>query len=105
MSSTIQIRVDDDLRAKSDSLFKKLGTDTTNAIRMFLVQAVEMNGFPFEIKIGSRNPYAPMDEEALISKLEASRNHADQGLVREADDMIRNMRNRATKNTQKKRQP
>lgn len=32
MSSTIQIRVDDELKMKSDQLFKDLGTDTTTAI-------------------------------------------------------------------------
>lgn len=47
MSSTIQIRVDDELKMKSDQLFKDLGTDTTTAIRMFLTQAVANNGFPF----------------------------------------------------------
>ena len=49
MASTIQIRVDDDLKSKSDQLFKDLGTDTTSAIRMFLTQAVAYNGFPFVI--------------------------------------------------------
>ena len=33
MSSTIQIRVDDDLKTKADELFRELGTDTTSAIR------------------------------------------------------------------------
>ena len=47
MSSTIQVRVDDDLKIKSDNLFRELGTDTTTAIRMFLTQAVANNGFPF----------------------------------------------------------
>ena len=45
MASTIQIRVDDDLKSKSDQLFKDLGTDTKSAIRMFLTQAVAYNGF------------------------------------------------------------
>lgn len=40
MASTIQVRVDDELKRKSDSLFKDLGTDTTTAIRIFLTQAV-----------------------------------------------------------------
>ncbi|HCR69627.1 MAG TPA: type II toxin-antitoxin system antitoxin, RelB/DinJ family, partial [Erysipelotrichaceae bacterium] len=34
--STIQVRVDDDLKSKADALFKELGIDTTSAIRMFL---------------------------------------------------------------------
>ena len=29
---------------KSDQLFKELGTDTTTAIRMFLTQAIAVNG-------------------------------------------------------------
>ena len=64
MASTIQVRVEDELKSKSDALFKDLGTDTTTAIRMFLTQAVATNGFPSEIKrqIGS-NPYAPMAEK------------------------------------------
>ncbi len=37
MASTIQVRVDDDLKRKSDMLFKDLGTDTTTAIRMYVV--------------------------------------------------------------------
>ena len=50
MSSTIQVRVDDDLKTRSDKLFKDLGTDTTTAIRIFLTQSLAANGFPFEIK-------------------------------------------------------
>ena len=33
---TIQVRIDDELKRKSDNLFHDLGTDTTTAIRMFL---------------------------------------------------------------------
>ena len=65
MASTIQIRVDDDLKNKSDQLFKDLGTDTTSAIRMFLTQAVAYNGFPFEIKRTVHNPYTSMTEECI----------------------------------------
>ena len=70
MASTIQIRVDDDLKNKSDQLFKDLGTDTTSAIRMFLTQAVAHNGFPFEIKRTVHNPYTSMteDEKWKLSK-------------------------------------
>ncbi|MCR5628903.1 type II toxin-antitoxin system RelB/DinJ family antitoxin [Eubacterium sp.] len=57
MSSTIQVRVDDELKKKSDLLFKQLGTDTTSAIRIFLTQAVANDGFPFEIKKVKANPY------------------------------------------------
>ena len=92
MASTIQVRVDDDLKKKSDNLFKELGTDTTTAIRMFLTQAVAHNGFPFDIKRISENPYLPLSEEQLLQKLELSRKHAEQGQYRNADDVISDMR-------------
>ena len=94
MASTIQVRVDDDLKMKADKLFKDLGTDMTTAIRMFLTQAVSNNGFPFEIKrnVTGYNPYTPMTEEEMLMKLETSRKHADQGKYRNANDAVSNMR-------------
>lgn len=66
MASTIQLRVDDDLKIKSDELFKDLGTDTTTAIRMFLTQAIAVNGFPFEIKRVSSSPFEALSEKELL---------------------------------------
>lgn len=87
MASTIQVRVDDDLKIKSDSLFRDLGTDTTTAIRMFLTQAVAVNGFPFDIKrhTAEANPYAPMTGEEILTKLKESR---EKGKYRDAVDVI-----------------
>ncbi|MCC8061595.1 MAG: type II toxin-antitoxin system RelB/DinJ family antitoxin [Clostridiales bacterium] len=94
MASTIQIRVDDDLKKKSDRLFKDLGTDTTSAIRIFLTQAVAANGFPFEIR---RNPvdmnlYAAMSEEEMLERLSVAREHSAQGKQREAKLVISDIR-------------
>ena len=94
MSSTIQVRVDDDLKAKSDALFKDLGTDTTTAIRMFLTQALAVNGFPFEIKRVNVNPYETLAEYEMLDKLEKSRKHAAQGMYKEAAEVSRDMRAR-----------
>ena len=68
------------------------GTDTTSAVRIFLTQAVANNGFPFEIKKASTNPYTAMSEDEILQKLEKSRQHADQGMYRDADDVIADMR-------------
>lgn len=90
MASTIQVRVEDDLKAKSDSLFRDLGTDTTTAIRMFLTQAVATNGFPFEIKRHTAsNPYTPMSEEDMLEKLKKSR---EQENYRGAEEVVSDMR-------------
>ncbi len=92
MTSTIQVRVDDDLKKKSDQLFKDLGTDTTSAIRIFLTQAVANNGFPFEIKRNVPNPYRGMSEDEILEKLERSRKSAAQGNYRSADAVVSDMR-------------
>lgn len=92
MSSTIQVRVDDDLKVKSDELFKDLGTDTTTAIRMFLTQALAVNGFPFEIKRASVNPYEALSEVEILDKLEKSRESATLGKYRDATEVSRDMR-------------
>lgn len=95
MASTIQVRVDDELKRKSDMLFRDLGTDTTSAIRMFLTQAVANNGFPFEIRKNSKvgcNPYEAMTEEELLKKLEHSRQHCEEGRCREADKVVSDLR-------------
>ena len=92
MASTIQVRVDDELKSKSDQLFKDLGTDTTTAIRMFLTQAVANNGFPFEIKRGNANPYKALSEDELLEKLKKSREHVEQGYYHKATDVSHDLR-------------
>lgn len=92
MASTIQVRVDDDLKVKSDALFKDLGTDTTTAIRMFLTQALAVNGFPFEIKRASVSPYDALTEQEILDKLEKAREHAGQGMYKDPAEISRDMR-------------
>ena len=57
MASTIQLRVDDELKIKSDELFTDLGTDTT-----------------------TNSPFEALVEKELLDKLSKSREHAEQGL-------------------------
>jgi len=44
---TIQTRVNDDLKIKADALFKDMGLTTTDAVRMFLMQCVNLGQLPF----------------------------------------------------------
>ena len=92
MSSTIQLRVEDELKKQSDKLFKEVGTDTTTAIRMFLTKAISVNGFPFDVKKTTWNPYISLSEDEILQKLEVSRSHASEGKYRDADDVISDMR-------------
>ena len=49
MVKTIQVRVDNKLKDSADSLFESLGLDTSTAVRMFLISAIETGGIPFAI--------------------------------------------------------
>ena len=69
-----------------------MGTDTTTAIRMFLTQALSVNGFPFEIKRARTNPYEALSEAEFLEKLEKSRQNAAEGKYRDASEVSRNMR-------------
>jgi DNA-damage-inducible protein J len=64
MAKTIQVRVDDKLKESSDHLFASLGLDTSTAIRMFLVAAMESGGIPFAVA------HRPNREDALVEAYE-----------------------------------
>jgi len=49
MAKTIQVRVDDQLKESADTLFASLGLDTSTAVRMFLIAAMELGGIPFAV--------------------------------------------------------
>jgi len=45
----INIRIDDELKSRADSIFKELGLNMTTAITMFVRQTIRQGGIPFEI--------------------------------------------------------
>jgi DNA-damage-inducible protein J len=55
------------------------------------------NGIPFEVRRVSdteSNPFQPLSEEEIYAKLEASRQHAAVGRIRNADDVVSDMRSK-----------
>ena len=74
--ATIQIRVDDSMKAAADNLFGSLGLDTSTAVRMFLSASINRNGLPFAVKrtkdrIPNASLLAAMEEtEQLIREYE-----------------------------------
>ena len=48
--ATIQVRIEDGMKAEADSLFTSLGFYTSTAVRMFIAAALENNGLPFAVK-------------------------------------------------------
>jgi DNA-damage-inducible protein J len=62
-SSLVQVRVDDDTKEQADELFTELGMDTATAVRLFLVQAIQVGGLPF--KVLRQRPYNAVTEAAI----------------------------------------
>ena len=45
----INIRIDDDLKARADSIFNELGLNMTTAFTMFIRQTIRQGGIPFKV--------------------------------------------------------
>lgn len=56
-TSTIQIRVDSDLRKEADSLFTSAGLDMSSAVRLFLRQSVIRHRIPFDVVAENPDPF------------------------------------------------
>jgi DNA-damage-inducible protein J len=50
MTTTVQARVDEQLKAEADEVFRRIGLDTSTAVRMFLTKAVAVRGLPFDAR-------------------------------------------------------
>jgi DNA-damage-inducible protein J len=47
--TTLNIRVDEDLKKQANELFSDLGLDMSTAVNIFLRQAIMHDGLPFEV--------------------------------------------------------
>ena len=45
----VNIRIDDDLKARADNIFEELGMNMTTAFTIFIRQTIRQGGIPFEI--------------------------------------------------------
>lgn len=67
--TTINVRVDDDVKRQANTLFAELGLDMSTAINLFLHRAIAEEGLPFEVK---RHPNS--ETLAALKELEAIKN-------------------------------
>ncbi len=72
-TSEIQVRVDDDLRAKAVAIYEELGIDLPTAIRMFLKRSVIVNGIPFSMMLPKSEYKAERAVRAMQSLSDAAR--------------------------------
>ena len=69
----VNIRIDDDLKAKADRLFDELGLNMTTAMQIFLKASIRHHGIPFEVTTD------PFYSESNLKVLEQSICDADMG--------------------------
>lgn len=73
-SSVLQVRVDEDLRAKAAAIYEDLGIDLQTAVRIFLKRSVRENGLPFGMTLTEKKDTAA---EAGIKAIERMRESAE----------------------------
>lgn len=54
-NTSMNIRMDSDVKKKAEALFSEIGMTMTTAINIFLKQSIRENGIPFELKINQPN--------------------------------------------------
>lgn len=79
----INIRMDDDLKARADVLFDELGINMTTAFNMFVRQTVRQGGIPFEVTTKT-DPFYSKENMAVLRR---SIQEADAGKLT-AHDLI-----------------
>ena len=80
-NDTVQVRVTPELKEQAESVFKAIGLKTSEAIRLFLQQAVNSGGLPFQ----------PMAKQPNPATLEAMKELEKGGgeRIKNADDLFK----------------
>lgn len=69
-TETIHIRVNPDIKEKSEIVFSKLGINTSYAVSLFLQQVIMKQAIPFDIDLKDANQLKK--EEVLIKAINSS---------------------------------
>ena len=66
--TTINIRVDENVKQQASELFEELGLDMSTAMNLFLRQAISYGGIPFEIRKPNMETLAAIEEVEKIKR-------------------------------------
>lgn len=88
-NSSINIRIDPDVKAEAQALFSRLGMDMSTAVNIFIRQAIEFGGIPFTIQQKRYNAEteAAIQEgkDILAGKIPAKRYNSFDELLNDLD--------------------
>lgn len=76
-TTNLNIRIDKDVKDKSDAIFSELGLTMTSAINIFLRTAIREHGIPFSLKLEEPNEttIAAIEEGKKIAKSKKSKSY------------------------------
>ena len=69
MAKTIQIRIDEGMKANVEELFSSLGLDISTAVRMFFASSIQNQGLPFEVRRFNNETIQAMEDARLRRNL------------------------------------
>lgn len=74
--TSLNIRIDEDVKKQGEALFAELGMNMTTAINVFLRQAIRAGGIPFDVNTradGFFNEYNQKRLDKAIADIEAGK--------------------------------
>ena len=67
-TTTLNIRVNKDLKKQSDMILSLLGLNTSTAVNMFLNAVVRNNGIPFSLTLNPNNETKQVFDDVMAGK-------------------------------------
>ena len=91
-TSPIFVRIDSNVKAKSEAILNDLGVSMSSAIFMFLMQVIMHNGIPFDVRIPDK-PIATgnMTDEEIAELVQEGVDSCKDGTytLEEVDEMLK----------------
>ena len=65
----INIRIDDELKARADNIFEELGLNMTTAFTIFIRQTIRQGGIPFNVTTRTEPFYSAENMKFLLKSI------------------------------------
>ena len=75
--SSVQVRLDEDLKKNAESIFHNLGVDAPTAIRMFFRKVVATRSIPFSVSEESPYHFTPEEEQDILNACNPAHEDSD----------------------------
>ena len=85
MKTSVNIKMDSDIRDRAKNLFAEMGLDMTTAVNMFLITSIREQRIPFEITATAKNDDVNI-EDFFAQKLRNAEKQERSGQMRDFDD-------------------